>query len=116
LEIVRSGLVDNEIDGRRKALPIGGFGLQLFLASRSERVELGLAAGFAFRPFGPDPALLLKAMEGRIERALLHLQHFARHLLNTLGDGPAVHGFGEKSPQDEKVERTLDKIIRLSHA
>src|ERR1700733_6428480 len=53
---------DDEVDGRGEAAPVGGFGLKLLAAGGSERVELGLTAGFAFGPAGLDPALLLEPM------------------------------------------------------
>ena len=62
LRLVSSSLVDNEVDGGGEASPVGGFGFKLFAAGGGERIELGLAAGFALGPFGLDPALLLEAV------------------------------------------------------
>jgi len=112
---VLSGLAHDEVDGLGKAGPVRRFLFELGAARRGERIELGLAAGFAFGPFGLNPPLLFKAVQSRIERALLYLEHFAGDLLNALGDGPAVHGFRQEGFEDEEIERTLDEITWLSH-
>jgi hypothetical protein len=49
-------------------------------------------------------------MEGRIERALLHLQRFARHLLDSLCDGIAVDGAKSDDAEDEEVESALREV------
>ena len=80
----------HQVDGGREAAPVGGFFFQLLAAGVGERVELGLAPGFAFRPLGLDPRLLLQPVERGIKRALLDLQDFSGNLLDALGNGPAV--------------------------
>ncbi len=54
-------------------------------------------------------------MQCWIQRALLYLQHFARNLLNPLGDGPAVLWFQKDCFQDQKIESSLHEITWLSH-
>ena len=66
--------LDDQVDGRGKAAPARGFRLKLCAARGGQRVELRLASGFRVLPLGLDPALLFEPVQGRIERALLHLQ------------------------------------------
>src|SRR5882724_961426 len=61
----------NQIDGRRKALPIGGLLDELLATRRSQLVELRLAVVLRSAPFRTDPSLLLQTIERRIKRALL---------------------------------------------
>src|SRR5437763_11251525 len=63
-----------QIDGGRKAFPIGGLFEELLATGRSQFVELGLAIVLRSAPFRTDPSLLLQTIERRIKRALLHLQ------------------------------------------
>jgi hypothetical protein len=69
-----SGVLDDELDGGGETVPLVEFVGELFLAGFGEGVELGNAAGFGGFGFGFDPALLLEAVEGWVERALLHLK------------------------------------------
>ncbi len=93
-----------------------GLGGKLGAAGGGERIKLGVAAGVRLRPFGANPSLLLQAMERRIERALLHLQHLTGDLLDALGDGPAVLRLERDGFQDEQVECSLHEIAWFSHA
>jgi hypothetical protein len=110
-----SGFRDDEVDGLRKALPVGSLSFELFAAAAGEAVELGLAASFAFGPFGGNPAVLLQAVEGWIERALLYLQNLFRYLLYPFGDGPSMLRLVGEGAENEKVESALNKIVRLAH-
>ena len=69
-------------NGAGQAAPVPGFGFELFPALPGERIILGVAAGFGFAPLGREPAALFEAVQGGIERALLHLEDVARDLLN----------------------------------
>ena len=85
-----SGSGDDDVDGLREPVPVGGFLFELAPAGLSQGIELGLAAGFAFGPVGGDPPLLLEAVQGGIERALLDLQDFVARLSKALDqDYPA---------------------------
>jgi hypothetical protein len=110
------GFAYDQVDGGGEAVPVGGFLFELGTARGGERVELCLTPGFAFCPFGLDPALLLKAMKGGVKGALLHLQDFAGKLLNPLGDSPAVHWFKEEGFEDEEVEGALNEVAWFAHA
>jgi hypothetical protein len=109
------GLADDEVDGCREAVPVGSFLFKLRTAWGGESVELGLATGFAFSPLRLDPSLLLKTMQGGVERTLLYLENFAGDLLNPLGDGPSMQRFEKERFEDEEVEGSLNEIAWLAH-
>ena len=62
------------------------------------------------RPTAPQPAALLEPVQRGIERALLHLQDLARHLLQALGDRVAVNRPEGDDLQDQHVERALEQL------
>src|SRR5438552_2356849 len=53
---------------------------------------------------------MLEAVQGRIERTLVDAQHVVGNLLNPLGNRPAVHRTILEGPEDQKIERALEKI------
>src|SRR5262245_25734692 len=62
--------LDQELHGRRQAVPRPQLALELAAPLAGERVELRVAPEIRRLPFGLEPALVLEAMEGGIERAL----------------------------------------------
>ena len=80
-----------------------------------ERVELCAAIVFAGLPLRGDPALLFELVQGGVEGAVADLQDVAGDLLQTLADGPAVHGLKGENLQEKKVECALDQIRWLAH-
>jgi hypothetical protein len=105
-----SGFGNDEVDGLRKAVPVGGFPFELGAASVQQGIELSLAAGFAFGPVRGDPALLLEAMQCWVERALLDLENFVGDLSNGLGNRPAVLRLEGDRLEDEQIECALNAI------
>ena len=79
-----------------------------FRPAARQRVELRLAAGIVMTGLRLQPALLLEAMERRVERALRDLQHLAAHLLDALGDRPAVLGLERDGLENQQIERALN--------
>src|SRR5205807_465713 len=67
---------DNQVDCGRQAAPVGGFLFKLSAPDSGQRIKLGLTAGLGFLPFGFDPGFLFQAVQSRVKRALLDLQHF----------------------------------------
>lgn len=108
--------LNDQIDCRGEAAPVGGFLFELSAACRGQRIKLGLSAGFGFFPFGFDPGFLLQAVQGRVERALLDLQYIPRNLLNTLGDGPAMLGLERNGFENQEIQSSLNEVVRFSHA
>src|ERR1700739_1436431 len=116
VEADRSSLAHHQVEGGGQPVPVGGFFFELGAPGGGERIELGLASGFALGPLGLDPTLLLKPVQGGVKGALLDLEHFARKLLNSLGNSPSVHLLGQEGFEDEKVEGALDEIAGFAHA
>ena len=81
-------------DGRGHALPLAGFDRQLPAPGWREPVVLRPPAQLRDGPLGVDPALVLEAMERRVERALVDLQDVLGDLLDALRDRPAVQRAG----------------------
>jgi len=109
------GFLHDQIDRGGEAIPIGGFLFELDAAGGGEGIELGLATGFGFGALAANPALLLEAMEGGVERALLDQEDVARDLLDTFGDGPAVLGLKCESFEDQEIESALHEVVGFTH-
>src|SRR5947209_19842049 len=77
-------------DGEDEPVPARLLLLELAPARLRERVELGAAARLVHLPLRGDPALLLDAVERRVDRSLLDFEHLARHLPDALDDAVAV--------------------------
>ena len=86
-----------------------------FLPSRRKRVIARAAIARGHAPLRLHPALDQHALQGRVERAFLHLQHLFRAVLDVFGDfitvQPAAHGQGF---QDEQVERAGRDFVAIS--
>src|SRR6185369_14823859 len=104
---VISGQFHDAADGGGEAGPLLGFVVQLLPAGRGEVIKAGTPAEFGDTPFSLDPALMLEAMQGGVERALVDPQDVLRDLLDALGDGPAVHGLVLEGAKNEQVESAL---------
>src|SRR5215471_13289725 len=101
---------ENAGDGGGHAQPGCLLVVELAAAQRGQLVELRLPPGFRRRPLRSEPSALLETMEGRIERALLDLQHVAGDLLEPLGDGVAMDRSETHHFQDQQIERALQQI------
>ena len=107
--------LDDARDGAGESFPVGHFPIERAPAGTRERVELGAAAGIGDLPRGGQPALVLELVEGWIERAFADLQHVAGHLLQALGDRPAVQRPERDDFEKQQVERALHEIRRSAH-
>ena len=81
-----------------------------------KRVEAGAAIVLGRAPVRRDPALVLEAVERRIERALPDPQQVVRDLLDALRDRPAVHRLERDRPHDQEVEGPLQDVGLVAHA
>ena len=61
-------------------------------------------------PRGCDPSLRLQAMETRIQRTGLDLEHLFGRPLNVFGDSVAMSGSCKQRAEDEEVERALQQF------
>ena len=57
-----------------------------------------------------------QAVQGRVERSLVDLEHAAGPLLDALGDAPSVHGLDLERLEHEHVERALKHVAAVPHA
>ena len=108
-------MLDNEGNSSGESLPLVEFVGELFLSRFGEGVELGDTAGFSGFGFGLDPALLLEAVKGRVERALLDEKDVIRYLLDALGDRPTMNSVVRQRFQNEEVKSALDEIGWSAH-
>src|SRR5215469_798130 len=105
----------HQINRLREPVPHLAFLLELRPFGCRQRIEPRLPARLRLCPLRADPSLLLQSLQRRIKRALLHLQHLIRHLLNPLRNRPAMLRLKRKRLQNQQTQRPLHKIIRLSH-
>src|SRR6185503_1896201 len=65
------------------------------------------------RPLGRDPAALLEALEGGVERAVVDEDVVARRGLNRSGDALTVRASPGEGAQDEQVKGTLEQGLAV---
>ena len=78
--------------------------------SGGERVELGAAVVLGESPLGGDPASILEAAQGGVERALLDRENVVGRVLDPAGDGVAMRGAGEERFENENAEGALEEL------
>ena len=84
------------------------FTIERLATGFGEGVILGSAIVLAGGPLRADPAVLFELVEARVERALAYLEDFALHLVDPLGDGPAVHRLESNSFENQQIEGSLN--------
>src|SRR5262249_32120943 len=94
-------------DCEHESIPARFLRLELLPAGARELVKLRFASGFVHVPARRDPALLLDAVERRVERTLLDVEHLVRELSNTLNDSVAVQLSQRERFEDQHIERSL---------
>ena len=82
---------ESALDGEGVALPALHLRHELAAPFGGDLVELRAAIVLGDAPFGGDPPAVLEAVQRRVERALVHLEHVAGDLLDALRDAPAMH-------------------------
>src|SRR5688500_7706768 len=80
---------------------------ELRAARRRQPVVARAAVVLRRPPEGGDPAAILEAMERRVERSVLDLQHVFGSLRDGVSDGVAVRRPDRQRLEDEEIERTL---------
>ena len=103
-------MLKNHADNLSQASPALSLGLELRSALCGQPIKLCLASRLARAPLGDEKLLVLKTMEGWVERALLDLQSFFRDLLNALRNCIAVDWPERNDAEDQQVQRTLGEI------
>ena len=64
-------------------------------------------------PEARDEALVFEAVERRVQRPVLHLEHLFGGVLDRVGDGVAVRRSEEERAQDEHVERSREDVAAI---
>jgi hypothetical protein len=72
------------------ALPVFGFEIELFFAEAGDGVVASLAIVVGSAPLGFDPALLLQAEKGSVDRAFVELENVFTELLDAAGDSETM--------------------------
>src|SRR4029453_11340098 len=104
------GFPHDQCDAGRQTLPALELAGELLAPGGRQRIEARLAASLGLPGLRLDPTLVLESMERWIERALRDLQRVPAHLLNTLGDRPAMLGFERDRLEDQEVEGSLNEV------
>jgi len=106
------GLIESE------SVPGRGLGAELRATLGRQLVELGFAVVLAAAPLALDPAALLEAVQGGVERAFTYGENVICELLDPSGDGVSVRGSPRERLEDEEVERALQEVEigRARHA
>src|SRR5512146_2318591 len=102
-------------NGRYQPIPALGFVAQAFYAFAREPVILGAALILGDAPLGGEQIPFFQAVEGGIERALLHQQSAGRNLLDAQKHPIAVQRAERDSFQDEQVESSGKQFGFGSH-
>src|SRR5690242_1745967 len=80
---------------------------QLLLACCRDPVELCTLIALTLLPFRADPALALQAMQSRIQRPSLNLQHLSRVCAKSLHDAISVLWTPLQRLENKHVQRSL---------
>src|SRR5213079_2969488 len=107
--------LNNPRNGARKPAPVVCFFFELLTPEPCERIIFRPPAILGCFPLGCNPALLLQLVQSRVQRSVAHLQHIARHLLQSLAYREAVHRFNRQNFQKQHVQRPLHEIGRFAH-
>src|SRR5438067_1287564 len=102
-------------DGGGAARPLGGLDRQLLSAGARQRIEPRAPRVLGLPPFAVHPAGAFQPLQRHQQRAGIHLEHAAGHLLDAARDAEAVHWLEAERLQNEHVERALDDVRRLVH-
>ena len=85
------------------------------LPSRRSGASPCTTRGTTTPPVAADQPLLLEALEGRIQRALVDVQHPRGHLPDPLANAPTVHRRKRERLQDHQIERASKVFQSSSH-
>src|SRR6185312_8596684 len=97
-------------DGHGNSVPLLFLNAQLAASRFGETVIAGSPGIFRFAPRRDQPAGLFHAVKGGEQRSRLHVEGAFRQLPNTAGNAKAVHLVERQSFQNQKIERSLQKI------
>src|SRR5262245_39580965 len=104
------GRAEDPPDGRGQRVPLARLDRELLPALRGQPVELGPPVVLGGAVIEVDPATLDQAVEGRVQRSLLHQQDVVRALFDRLRNRMAVRRSPPQRAQDEEVEGALQEL------
>src|SRR6185503_21298580 len=81
---------------------------------RGDRVEASAAIVLRHPPTGRDPAAILEAAQGGVERAFLDTKHVPGRVFDPASDGVAVGGAEQQGLEDEDGQRALEEVVRVA--
>src|SRR3954466_9395244 len=110
-----SGHPQDEVDGVCELLPRVRLRVELPAAGPCELVELRAPVIVGRAPLRADPSLAFETMQCRVQRPLRDLECLAGHLVNSLGDRPAMLRRERERFEDQEVERSLRQIESIGH-
>ncbi len=96
--------------GSGKAVPVRFLARQLLAALGRQFVKLSLPAVVGLAPLRCEPPSFFQAMQRRVQRALLHLQHFLGDLPDSLRNPVAVYRSELNNFQDQHIQRALQQV------
>src|SRR6185503_18023319 len=94
----------------RVRVPAHGLAPEVCATSGRQGVILGLSAGVRFAPFLGDQAASLEAVEGGVERALLHRERVLRGFTYPPADRVSVARAPRERLEDQDVERSGEQV------
>jgi hypothetical protein len=104
---------DQQANGRRQPIPAFELAFELFPAIAGQRIELGGAAEIGFPPLGPNPCLLLEAVQRGVERPLPDGQDVAGQQPNAFRNSPPVQRLAGDGFENQQIQRALEQVRRL---
>src|SRR5580704_706840 len=98
------------IDRVHHLCPAARLVLQLLSPERSQPVISRFAIIFRCAPERRDPLAILQAVQRRIKRAMLDLQHFVRAVLDYMGNRVPVRRPQHERLENQQVQRSLQQV------
>src|SRR5262245_11349968 len=109
---VMSGALQHPVDRRDQLGELRALVGEPPLSGSGQGVEAGAAIVLGRTPFGIDVAVEEQSLQGRIERALAHLEDILREELEPLRDAVSVHRLARENPQNQEIERAGKQVRR----
>src|SRR4029077_1759828 len=101
-----SGAWHHLLDGEDHPAELFVLGGESLAAGGGHLVIAGAAVIFRCAPFGGDPTVEKKALQGGGERAFANVEHVRGNFLEVLGDAVAVTSVAGERAEDKHVEST----------
>src|SRR5205814_9247356 len=97
-------------DGVSQRVPLARLDLKLLAALRGQAIELRAPVVLGRARIEGNPPALDQAVQRRIQRSLLHLQHIVRAALDRFGYRVTVSRSEPEGSENQQVERALQQL------